>query len=370
MMNDICKDLIYLLACAVNAITPDTERCKAMDLEKLYKLAQRHSVSSAVCIALEHAGIQDKQFHEAYKKAVRKNIMFDIERAAIFEEFEKNEIWYIPLKGAILKELYPENGMREMADNDVLIDPNNTEKVRDIMVKKGYTVKNYGISKDDIYIKMPFLNFEMHNSLFEELTSDLLQEYYSDIQKKLFKDENNNYGFHFSDEDFYIYLIAHEWKHFKRAGTGIRSLLDCYVYLRALNDTLNFRYIAEQMEILELSEFEHAQRELSFKLFSSTNIPQLSSTEADMLMIYITSGTYGTYDRLYVQELKGKSKLDYILHQMFPNLTMMKKSVKFVNKCKYLYPIGIVYRWGRILLKRREHLAALIKAMKKVDHKE
>ena len=65
-MKDIYKDLIYLLSCAVNGITPDTARVQAMDLEPLYRLAKFHTVRAAVCIALKRAGIEDKAFYQAY----------------------------------------------------------------------------------------------------------------------------------------------------------------------------------------------------------------------------------------------------------------------------------------------------------------
>ena len=54
-MNGINKDLIYLLYCAVNGITPDNARVQAMDLERLYRLTKFHTVRAAVCIALKRA---------------------------------------------------------------------------------------------------------------------------------------------------------------------------------------------------------------------------------------------------------------------------------------------------------------------------
>jgi len=98
-MNKTAKDLIYLLSCAVNGITPDTARVQAMDLEQLFQLAKAHTLRAAVYIALKRAEVQDKQFDQAYNKAVRKNVMLDVERTAIFEEFERRGIWYMPLKG-------------------------------------------------------------------------------------------------------------------------------------------------------------------------------------------------------------------------------------------------------------------------------
>ena len=88
-MNPQYKDLIYLLYCAVNGTIPDTAKVQAMDLQVLYKIAKFHTVRAAVCIALKRAGVQDKQFDQAYKKAVRKNICLDIERSAILADFEQ-----------------------------------------------------------------------------------------------------------------------------------------------------------------------------------------------------------------------------------------------------------------------------------------
>ena len=90
-MNDTEKNLVYLLSCAVNEFTPDRNRVQAMDLEKLYRLATFHSVRAAICIALKRAGIEDKPFDQAYKKAVRKNIYLDVERTAILSEWESAE---------------------------------------------------------------------------------------------------------------------------------------------------------------------------------------------------------------------------------------------------------------------------------------
>ena len=72
----------------------------------------------------------------------------------------------------------------------------------------------------------PVLNFELHTTLFGSDHDETLYRYYADTKRLLRKDEDNNYGFHFSNEDFYVYMTAHEWKHYNGGGTGIRSLLD------------------------------------------------------------------------------------------------------------------------------------------------
>ena len=129
------KDLICLLACAVNGITPDASAVRAMDIDGIYTLAKAHTLRGCVHTVLEKAGVEDEKFTQAYKKALRKIIYLDIERGAITEEMEKRGIWYMPLKGALLKDLYPETGMRKMTDIDLLFD---ASRAADNTIKRYY----------------------------------------------------------------------------------------------------------------------------------------------------------------------------------------------------------------------------------------
>ena len=357
--------LLYLLYCSVNGITPESQRIADVDLEKLYRIAKFHSVRAAICIALERASVKHEKFHEAMKKAIRKIIHFDIERHSILDEFERQGIWYLPLKGIILKDLYPEIGMREMSDNDILYDCSKQKQVEEIMLAKGYTTESIGDNHHDIYHKPPVLNFELHTSLFESYQSKAIYDFYSSPERLLKKDTDNEYGYHFNDEDFYIYMTAHEYKHYFLVGTGIRSLLDCYVYVKAKGDSLDWDYITTQTDQLGISDFEQQRRRLAMKVFSSGDSNSLDENEREMLLFYLTSGTYGTLESSVNKKLKEQSKARYILDNMFPSIEYMKQSVGFVKKCPVLYPVGIVYRWGRILVKCRSKLAWIIHTMRK-----
>ena len=171
--------------------------------------------------------------------------MLDVERTAISEELEKNGIWYLPLKGSILKDLYPENGMREMADNDVLYDSTKQQKVKELMLSMGYAAESVGKHHHDTYMKPPVLNFELHTVLFGA-NSGSLYAYYREPQRLMIQDEGKKFGYHMSDEDFYVYVTAHEYKHFSSGGTGIRNLLDCYVFVKTKGDSLDWDHITEQ----------------------------------------------------------------------------------------------------------------------------
>ena len=364
-MNDISRDLIYLLSCSVNGVTPDAARVQTMDLENVWGLAEYHMVPAATCIALERAGVKRKDFHETLSKAVRKNIYFDLERQAIFDAFEEQGIWYLPMKGIILKELYPENGMRQMSDNDVLCDADKMEKVKEIMVSHGYTVKSIGKGHHDIYYKAPILNFEMHRSLFPAKRSKVFWDYYVDVKRFMIKDENREYEYRLSDEDFYVYFTAHEHKHDDLSGIGIRTLLDRYVFLKEKGDSLDWSYVEEQESLLGTKDFEIARRELARKLFSGETIPELTADEEKILTEYLRAGASGNM-QVYVQkQLEKQSKPRFVLECFFPKMEYMKRSVPFVAKCPLLYPVGAVWRWVRILITRKGIVSTILKALKK-----
>lgn len=341
-----------------------------MDLEKLYRLAKFLTVRAVVCIALKSAGVQDKQFDQAYKKAVRKNIYLDAERTTIISSLEEKGIWYMPLKGSVLKDLYPENGMREMADNDMLYDAEKQQEVMQIMLAHGYTAESVGKSHHDVYMKPPVLNFELHTALFSSAHAEPLYQYYADTKRFLIKDEGNYFGYHFSDEDFYIFMTAHEWKHCNGSGTGIRSLLDCYVYCKNKGDTLDWGYISEQCKLLEIADFEQERRQLAVKAFSSDTLPDLNDAETDLLMLYLTAGTYGTFENAIKKKLKDQSKLSFWVHSVFIPRKQMDISVQFTAKSPMLYPVGVAWRCGRVLIKRRDRLKQMIKAVRKYDNKK
>ena len=225
------KNLIYLSSCAVKGETPNRERVNKMNLAQLYSVAGKHQLIAATAFALEAAGVTDASFSQAKYMAIRKLMLMDADMEKLFALMEQAGIWYMPLKGAVLKDDYPELGMRQMSDHDILFDAAHAEEVKAIMEGLGYTSKYFGSSNHDCYYKEPVYNFEMHRALFGRRHEVKLQDYYRNVKDRLIQDDGKNYGYHFSPEDFYIYMIAHEYKHYISGGTGLRSLLDTYVYL-------------------------------------------------------------------------------------------------------------------------------------------
>ncbi len=162
-MEKTSEFLIYLMACSLQGTKPEEALLANIDMEALLRLAKAHSVSAMVCMALEqtdafqHAAETTRlKWLDCKNKAVRKNMLLDAERHRLEKEFAEHGIWYMPLKGSILKDWYPKFGMREMADNDILFDATRRQQVRDIFVNRGYSIESYNKSSNhDAYEKQP-----------------------------------------------------------------------------------------------------------------------------------------------------------------------------------------------------------------------
>lgn len=333
------ENVIYLAACMVNGEKPDAGRVAAMDLEQLYQAANCHLLTGITGYALEAVGIHDPSFTQAKSKAIRKIALFDTERAAVLAELEKAGIWYMPLKGCVLKEFYPRIGMRQMADNDILFDVARSDDVKEIMVRLGYSTEHFGTGVHDSYFKQPVCNFEMHRALFGIGHEDSLQAYYGNVKDRLVKDDGNSHGYHLSPEDFYIYIIAHEYKHYSGGGTGLRSLLDTYVYLRGV--PLDMEYVTGEIEKLGIGDFEAANRSLVLHLFGGE---PLTEEQREMLDYILSSGTYGTMANSIRRQIREKGRCGYFLSRMTLPYDMMKQLYPALTKAPALYPFCWAHR--------------------------
>ena len=246
------------------------------------------------------------------------------------------------------------------------------------MEQLGFQVKSFGNANDDDYVKPPVSNIEMHRALFSDLHDRKLYEYYRDIRNRLIKDEDNHYGYHFRADDFYIFIIAHECKHYYMGGTGLRSLLDTYIILQ--KKQLDMRYVETETEKLGVADFERLNRSLSLKLFSYRTRKELelidvslTAEEQQMLNYILSSGTYGTLDHRIENEVnKSGGKLQYLIKRIFgplgkndPFREHFKQRYAVFFKYPLLLPILPFYRLFKALHSSPKRIVAETSALKK-----
>ena len=339
-MSKTSEVLIYLVSCMVNQEEVDPQIIASVDLSELYAMADAHQLTAVTAFALETAGVRDGRFLKERSKAVSSEVNFDRERARILKEFEEKQIWYMPLKGIILKRFYPQTGMRQMSDNDILFDAEKAEDVHEIMASLDYETEIYEEGHRDDYRKLPMFHFEMHRVLFDEKTlPESLYRYYRDVRRLLIKDSGNSFGYHLSDEDFYLYMIAHEYKHFAWGGTGLRSLLDTYVYLKKHSGTLDWEYITAESEKLGIAGFEKRNRSLALRVFHAGDIQKLSEKETELLDYFIESEAYGSMLHAIPNYSRHVGMFRYVMQRAFLPMEAVEKYYPFFYRHKLLLPI-------------------------------
>lgn len=324
------KEMIYLAACALKREIPDKNIVKQMNFDALYTVAERHQLTAITAMALESVGIKLEKFTQAKGKAIRKNAALDLDRAALSERLEAEHIWYMPLKGAVIAAYYPEFGMRQMSDNDILIDADRAREVKQIMCSLGFTVKLFGRGRDDEYAKEPVSFFEIHRSLFS-MENVELYEYYRDIASRLMYKEGRCERY-FSNEDFYLYLTAHEYMHFSRSGTGIRSLLDIYVFWQNFGEQLDMKYLNDELKKMGIADFEKRNRSLALRLFAGE---ALTEQEEELLHYFIFSGVYGTIQNL----IKKQGRWNFFFSYVFKPYRVMATKYPILQKKPFLLPV-------------------------------
>lgn len=99
-----------------------------------------------------------------------------------------------------------------------------------------------------------------------------------------------------------------------------------------------------------------------------------------MLKYYLSSGVYGTFERMVANRMekqtkadgkKNLSKLSYYRHRVFPGMELYENYPLLV-KHKFLIPAYWFYRVVRMLFskKRRNYMLREVKAVKKVTAQE
>ncbi|WP_347995134.1 nucleotidyltransferase family protein [uncultured Eubacterium sp.] len=368
------------------------ENSQKIYIGRIYYIAKKHNLVSIMAQAMEKLGFESdsdiwKRWLKEKNQLIYKSVLMDVEREAIQDFFEKNNIWYMLLKGMVIRKYYPAPELREMADNDILFDNKYSKEVYEFMTARGYKSDDYNKGYHDEYLKPPAYNFEMHRQLVSSKERPKWYEYYKDVKSILIKDTNENREtaansesnntsnqFYFSDNDFYVYFIVHTYKHFLNSGMGLRTVLDVYLYVSNLQEKLDFDYIEEQLKKLDAYDFEQTFRSIAFKMFDENLEDRkwwdlFDVKEQEMLSYVLDAGTYGNLENSVAHKMgytkgekkKTSDKAKYIFRRLFPSMDTIEEFFPFFYKHKWAIPFLYIYRIGKIPFARRKKVAGELK---------
>lgn len=368
--------LVKLLACALTK-QQAPEKPEDLQWETLFRLAKSHGIETMAYDSIEKLSARPgetlwNQWKNSRQANIAKNMVQRTERDAILNALEERGVDAMPLKGSLLIEMYPSPEQRQMSDLDILIRNDQREQVSQILPELGYEVERYEITNEDTYSKKPFMHVEMHHALFPKtLRYENLKKYYADPWKFAFPEEGHPHRYRMSWEDYYIYLLAHLYKHFSGGGSGIRNVMDIHVFLSQYGTQLNQQYVQEELEKMEISEFRDQMETLARQWFGKEEV--VKPVPEDVESTIFTSGAYG------IRENSRRHNLDrmeerfsnpivartaYVLTLLFPNYDrLIVKYPQFKGK-KKLLPLLWIYHIGYKILRDRERITGNIKVLR------
>ena len=252
--------------------------------------------------------------------------------------FEGAGIVNQPMKGAILRFMYPSPELREMSDLDVLVAEQDFQKADKVLRDNGYALKE-SIKHHDIYIKAPFMIVEMHRAMYDKTVDKNQSNYFDNFSRTTVK-EGCKYTQVFGMEDFYVYMMAHMAKHFYQTGCGIRHLVDIYVYLNQYSGKMDRNYIDKELEECGILTFTKHMEKLAYDWLDGKETEPVYS---DMFEYMVNSGLFGKdengiWNKLSEDDSESVSRGHLRRWYFFPPLYYMSEYYPYLEKKPWLLP--------------------------------
>ena len=254
-MTDFQKEVLSLLKAALHETEPTGVDLK--DLTRIYQFAEAQQMMGALYYGLlgvpgftEHSVSQ--RFMERFCGYLGHDAAQMEALDAILSGFEEEGITHMPLKGTVLKGMYPSFEMRTMGDADILIRPEEYKRAAAVMRRLGCEFEcesdhEYNWHTADGH------HIELHKCLIPSYNKDYYA-YYGDGWRLATPCEGSKYRHEMTPEDTFIYLFTHFAKHYRDQGVGMKYVVDFYVFKRK-HPTMNWRYVEAELDKLMLSEF-------------------------------------------------------------------------------------------------------------------
>ncbi|MBP3321555.1 MAG: nucleotidyltransferase family protein [Clostridia bacterium] len=336
------------------------EICKAAEelseqtLRELFLLSKKHDLAHLIGFSLEKAGaLPEGKAKEHFSKeqmlALYRYRRMEYEYGRICALFEAEGIDYMPLKGAVLRALYPEPWMRTSCDIDLLIKEEQTDSAIALLKSKLNCKSDGQKTFHDVHVHTESgVHLELHYNIKEEL--DPMDGVLLRVWDYALPEEGHPHRHLQSPEYLVFHQIAHAAYHFIKGGCGVRPLLD--LWLLKKKTTFDEKKLAALLKEAGLSLFAKNLFLLTEVWFEGREHCPLT---LEMEEYVLGAGVYGTVENAVAMGQEGENgKTHYLLSQIFMPYKKLKERYSVLKKHPLLFPFFTVYRWFKILFSKKE----------------
>lgn len=332
------------------------------DFVSVYKYAKSHRIIPLVYYGIVNCGIKlDQQLNDSFFFEVCQSMAVSQKQnhslSRLSAEFEKNGIDFMPLKGSIIKDLYPKAEMRTMGDADIIFRMEQYEKIMPIL--EGMGLKFVKENENELAWEDAPFYLELHRYLVSPQHEDYFK-YFGDGWRFAELAKGSEHRYVMNDEDYYIYLFAHLTKHYRFSGIGIKHLVDIWVYLNAKTN-LDMNYIEQEFKKLKMYEFHKNVVRTVKCWFDGEPSDEVIDTITDKVF---GSGAFGTSASTKaaaaaktLENSKVKNvKFNFFLRSAFPSYKNMCIIFPVLKKVPVLLPFMWIWRLIYAVLFKRKNV--------------
>ena len=276
--------------------------------------------------------------------AVYRYEKINYELGRLSKVLNEEKIPFIPLKGSVIRQYYPEPWMRTSCDIDVLVHESDLERaVSALTSAAGYKADSKG-SHDVGMFSDSGVHLELHYGLIEDKivgsAADILRSAWENASPV-----SDTSEYIFGDDLFFFYHTAHMAKHFVNGGCGIRPFIDIWV----LNHCVSFD--REERDALlakgGLLVFAKQAEALSEAWFGNGEHTDITRRMQDYLL---KGGVYGTTaNRVSVQQIRKGGKIRYAFSRIWLPYDVLKFHYPSLEGKRWLLPVFEVRRWFKLI---------------------
>ncbi len=353
-MNEYFEILLALIKYEITGKELDENiksKITAETMFELYNVAKKHDMAHFVGDALYKNGFvfeenpHYRQFQKEQYIAFYTVQMQTFELQNISKLFEEEKIPFIVLKGAVIREYYPQNWLRNSSDLDILVKYEDHDRACKLLEEKLECTFDQLSGHDKAFRTKAGVYLELHHDLLDVEKYEKSQEITEKIWQRAVLKAGSNYAYDMDDELFYFHNIIHACKHFLDGGCGIKPLADTWVL-----KNLSGRQLSPENEFIEsfnLKTFAVNFENLCDCWFGKGEYNPLLKKMEDFILSGFVYGTLA--NRMAIHQIKKGGKAHYALTRFFYPYDLIKYQYPILIKHKWLTPIFEVVRWFRII---------------------
>jgi len=229
--------------------------------KRFWRFVDLQRVGATVTDELEK---RPEWFSDRFRKAMAqlrameivRDVAFHTTRAKVESILEENGIRYVPLKGAFMKNFYPQTYHRPARDYDVLIDESEMLRAEELLMKKmgfeedGVCRHHYSLKNDSGYLEV-----ELHRFLMGPDGVDIVDDIWSRVLPVETEGTKKTLEYRLTAEDFYLYMVGHFAKHWLSNEATIRTFVDVWIFNQKFGADLDRARLDESLRKLGILDF-------------------------------------------------------------------------------------------------------------------